>query len=150
MFNYADKINQKRGIALIKVNGINNFNDKDYFGYNDFSATKIKRDNLGSISDLSKDNVNSILSDKDWKNEKYFILIKTQTSNEEINEVYNYKKLSLYAYDKEEIVFSLVSDRGKRTMSGIDDHVIRKCHQFLFDRCDQLSSVSAREIASSY
>lgn len=106
MFNYADKINQKRGIALIKVNGINNFNDKDYFGYNDFSATKIKRDNLGSISDLSKDNVNSILSDKDWKNEKYFILIKTQTSNEEINEVYNYKKLSLYAYDKEEIVFS--------------------------------------------
>ena len=51
---------------------------------------------------------------------------------------------------QEEIVFSLVSDRGKRTMSGIDDHVIRKCHQFLFDRCDQLSSVSAREIASSY
>lgn len=36
LYNYADKINQKRGIALIKGNGINNFNDKDYFGYNDF------------------------------------------------------------------------------------------------------------------
>ena len=106
MFNYADKINQKRGIALIKGNGINNFNDKDYFGYNDFSAMKIKRDNLRSISDLSKDDVNNILSDKDWKNEEYFILIKTKTNNEELNEVYNYKKISLYAYNKEEIVFS--------------------------------------------
>lgn len=66
---------------------------------------KIKRDNLRSISDLNKDDVNSILSDKDWKNEEYFILIKTKTNNEELNEVYNYKKITLYAYNKEEIVF---------------------------------------------
>ena len=107
MLNYADQINQKRGIALIKVNGRNEFNDKDYFGYDDFSAKKVEREDLWTISDLSESDIEKILSDSRWKNEDYFIAIKTKTDNEELHKVFNYQKLSLYGFDKEELILSI-------------------------------------------
>ena len=42
MIDFVHQINQKRGIGLIKLNGKEQFSDKDYFGYDDFSAKKIK------------------------------------------------------------------------------------------------------------
>ena len=62
MFDFADQINQKRGIASIKVNGLEEFYDSDYFGYDDFSAIKIERDDLRYLSDLIEgDEVDRIL-----------------------------------------------------------------------------------------
>lgn len=106
MLNFADKINQKRGIALIKSKGNTEFNDKDYFGYDHFSVRKVERKKLGTVSDLIKDDVDKIMSDSKWKNEKYFIAIRTKTDNEELNKVYDYEKISLYAYDEERLVIS--------------------------------------------
>ena len=106
MLDFSHQINQKRGIALIKFNGKEQFSDKDYFGYDDFSVKKIKRENLNTISDLKESDVDKILSDSKWKDEKYFIFIKTKTNNEELNNVYNYQKISLYAYNKEELILS--------------------------------------------
>ena len=54
MLDFSHQINQKRGIALIKFNGKEQFSDKDYFGYDDFSVKKIKRENLNTISDLKE------------------------------------------------------------------------------------------------
>ena len=106
MLDYADKINQKRGIALIKVNGREEFYDNDYFGYDDFSAFKVERENLWTVPDITKDDADKILSDSKWKDEDNFIVIKTKSNNEKLNEVYNYQKTSLYAFDKEELVLS--------------------------------------------
>ena len=106
MIDFVHQINQKRGIGLIKLNGKEQFSDKDYFGYDDFSAKKIKRENLKTISDLIESDVDIILSDSKLKDEKYFIFIKTKTNNEELNKVYNCQKISLYAYNKEELILS--------------------------------------------
>lgn len=107
MFDYADQINQKRGIASIKVNGFEEYYDSDYFGYDDFSAIKIERDELRYLSDLIEDDeVDRILSDSKWKNEDYLIAIRTKSNNEELNKVFNYEKISIYAYDKEKLIFS--------------------------------------------
>ena len=106
MLDFADQINQKRGIALIKDNGKDVFYDKDYFGYDDFKVSKIERKNLKSVSILIRGDVDKILSDSKWEDEKYFIEIQTKTNNEALNTVYSYEKVSLYAYDKEELVLS--------------------------------------------
>ena len=106
MLDFADQINQKRGISLIKDNGKDVFYDKDYFGYDDFKVSKIERKNLKSVSILIRGDVDKILSDSKWEDEKYFIEIQTKTNNEALNTVYSYEKVSLYAYDKEELVLS--------------------------------------------
>ena len=106
MLNFAEQINQIRGILLIKGKGNIEYNDKDYFGYDHFSARRVERKKLGTVSDLIKDDVDKILSDSKWKNEKYFIAIRTKTDNEELNKVYNYEKISLYAYNEEELIIS--------------------------------------------
>ena len=61
MLDLADEINQKRGIALIKVNGREVFYDQDYFGYDDFQAIKVEWENLKKVSDLIKEDVDRIL-----------------------------------------------------------------------------------------
>ena len=93
-------------MALIKDNGKDLFYDKDYFGYDDFKVSKIERKNLKSVSILIRGDVDKILSDSKWEDEKYFIEIQTKTNNEALNTVYSYEKVSLYAYDKEELVLS--------------------------------------------
>ena len=79
MLDLADEINQKRGIALIKVNGREVFYDQDYFGYDDFQAIKVEREKLKKVSDLFKEDVDRILLDSKWKDEKYFISIRCYT-----------------------------------------------------------------------
>ena len=79
MLDLADEINQKRGIALIKVNGREVFYDQDYFGYDNFQAIKVEREKLKKVSDLIKEDVDRILSDSKWKDEKYFISIRCYT-----------------------------------------------------------------------
>ena len=93
-------------MALIKDNGKDLFYDKDYFGYDEFKVRKIERKKLKSVSIIIRGDVDKILSDSKWKEEKYYIEIQTRTNNEALNNIYSYEKVSLYAYDKEELVLS--------------------------------------------
>ena len=106
MFDLIDQINQRRGIASIKIKGLDEFYDSDYFGYDDFSAVKIEKNDLRYLNIFSNDEVEKILSDSKWINEEFLIIITTKSSNEELNKIFNYEKISIYAHDQEKLIKS--------------------------------------------